>query len=55
MTIIPRQDIIEVMEKDGVAQVCATLLTEENTERNIVARLESMDDTGFAAYFNSIC
>ena len=39
-------DMIEVKEKDGMVEVCATLFTVENTERNIVVTLQSLDDTG---------
>ena len=54
VTIVSRPDMIDVTEEDSVVQVCATLLALESTERDIVVRLETMDDTGYCCYFNLI-
>ena len=37
---------IDVIEKDGMVEVCATLFTVENTEKTIIVTLQTTDDTG---------
>ena len=42
--------MIDVKEKDGIVQVCATLFTVETIETTIVVTLLTMDDTGLLLY-----